>query len=93
MFLNNYRYILLKLYLSITTSRSVAFSTCVLFISLIQSVNSAQFLNNTCLSFLSAYLAVVVALATTTIILLLTSIYASIQSLRLDISIEVLNLI
>ena len=39
----------IKLYIDITTSRSLALSTCVLFISLIKSVNRAQFLNVTCL--------------------------------------------
>ena len=35
----------MKLYISITTSISLALSICVLFISLMQSVNGAQFLN------------------------------------------------
>ena len=35
----------MKLYISITPSMSLALSICVLFISLIQSVNGAKFLN------------------------------------------------
>ena len=38
----------MKLYLDITTSLSLALSTCVLFISLMQLVNGAQVLNTTC---------------------------------------------
>ena len=44
-YLNNYRYILLKLHTGISTPLSLALSTCVLFISLMQSVNEEQFLN------------------------------------------------
>ena len=39
----------IKLYIGITTSMSLALSICVLFISLMQSVNGAQFLNTTSL--------------------------------------------
>ena len=52
MLLNNYHYILLNY-----TSASFAFSTCVFFISVMQSVNGAQFLNIARLLFLSATLA------------------------------------
>ena len=44
MFLNNYCYI------DISTSISSALAICVLFISLMQSVNGVQFLNTTSLS-------------------------------------------
>ena len=44
----------MKLYIGITTSMSLALSTCVLSISLMQSVNEAQFLNITFLLILFA---------------------------------------
>ena len=56
MILNNYCYFI-KLYISITTSRSLALSTGVLFISLIQSVNGAHILNINSLFFLPASIA------------------------------------
>ena len=49
MFANKFRYISIKLYIFITTSISLALTICILFISLIQSVNGAQFLNTTSL--------------------------------------------
>ena len=52
-FFNNYRYSI-KLYIDIITSVSLALSACVLFISLMQSVNGAQFLNMTFLLVLFA---------------------------------------
>ena len=48
MFLNNYHYSI-KLYIGITTLMSLALSICVLFISLMQLVNGAQFLNTNCI--------------------------------------------
>ena len=57
MFLNNYRNILnyilniARLYINLTTSMCLTLSICVLFISLAQSVNEAQFLNTTSLPF------------------------------------------
>ena len=67
-----------------------ALSIWVLFIFLIQLVNGAQFLNITYLFLLFATAAPAVLL---TDIFLLTSIYASLQSHKLDLSIAVLNLI
>ena len=47
MFSNNYHYIFFKLYISITTLMSLGWSISLLFISLMHSVNGAQFLNVT----------------------------------------------
>ena len=47
----------IKLYIDITTSRSLGLSSCVLNISFIPSANRAHFLNITCLLFLSAAVA------------------------------------
>ena len=56
---------------------SLALSTCVLFISLIQLVNGAQFLNTTPLSLSSACLAAALSPAPAIVIVPLTKIYAS----------------
>ena len=56
---------------------SLALSTCVLFISLMQSVNGAQFLNATPLSLSSACLAAASAPSPAVAIVPLTRIYAS----------------
>ena len=56
---------------------SLAFSICVLFISLIQLVNGAQFLNATPLSLSSACLAAASAPAHSIVTLPLTRTYAS----------------
>ena len=56
---------------------SLALSTCVLFISLMQLVKGAQFLNATPLSLSSAYLAAASAPAPLIVIVPLTRIYAS----------------
>ena len=56
---------------------SLALSTCVLFISLIQLVNGAQFLNITPLSHSSACLAAASAPAPSIVIVPLTKIYMS----------------
>ena len=64
----------IKLNISITMSISSALSTCILFISLMQFVNGAQLLNITFLLLLFGAAAVPVLL---TVIVPLTSIYAS----------------
>ena len=56
---------------------SLALSTCVLFISLIQLVNGAQFLNTTPLSLSSACQAAASSPAPVIVIVPLTKIYAS----------------
>ena len=56
---------------------SLALSTCVLFISLMQLVKGAQFLNATSLSLSSAYLAATPAPLPVIVIFPLTRIYAS----------------
>ena len=61
---------------------------CILFISLIQLVNRAQFLNTTCILLFHPPAANAV-----TVIVPLTSIYESLQSYKLDLNIDVLNLI
>ena len=76
MFLNNYHYSI-KLYTGITISISLALSISVLFISLLQLINRAQFLNITPLFISFACLAAASAPAPVIAILLLTSIYAS----------------
>ena len=60
-----------------TTTRSFALSNCVLLISLMQSVNGIQFLIITCLSFLPDCLGPAAAPTPTTVMVPLTSIYAS----------------
>ena len=76
----------IKLYISMTTSKFFALSACVLFISLMQSGNSEKSLKTASLLFLSES-----SPALTTIIVPPTSIYASLQSQKLDGSIEVLT--
>ena len=76
-----------RLYIGITTSMSLALSICVLFISLLQSVNEAQLLNRTSLLTwfgLSPACGVFVVVP-------LTTIYASLKSHKLDFSCEVIN--
>ena len=71
------------------TSMCLALSICVLFVSLMQSVNRAQFLNN-------IFLLALFGLSPTYSVIdvfPLTSIYASLNSRKIDLSIEVLNLI
>ena len=65
----------IKLCIGITTSMSLALSTCILFISLMQSVNGAQFVNIMFLSILFA--AANVAAVFSTVIVPLTHMYAS----------------
>ena len=89
MFLNNYHYILL--YTGITISISLVLSTCLLFISLMQLVNGAQLLNIT-LS-LVLFAAAPAAAVLLTVLFPLASIYASLQSHKLDFNILVSNLI
>ena len=76
----------IKLYISMTTSKFIGLSACVLFISLMQSGNSEESLKTASLLFLSES-----SPALTTIIVPPTSIYASLQSQKLDGSIEVLT--
>ena len=78
MFLHNYHYSI-KLYIDITISISFALSICVLFISLMQLVNGAQFLNATPLSLSSACLAGATAPGPAIVIVPLTRIYASLN--------------
>ena len=63
--------------MSITASRSFGLSIYVLFISLIQLVNGAQFLNITSLSLSSACLAPALSPTPLIVILSLTSMYSS----------------
>ena len=63
--------------MGITISKSFALSTCVLFISHMQLVNGAQFLNTTPLSLSSACLAAASAHLPVVAIFSLTKIYAS----------------
>ena len=62
--------------MGITTLRYVALSSCVLFVSLMQSVNGAHFSNITCLFSLSVVVNVEVAPTPTTGIVSLISMYA-----------------
>ena len=80
----------IKFYIGITISIFWALSTCVLFVSLMQLVNGAQFSNT--------YLLVLFAAASSaamfrTAIVPLKCMYASLQSLKFDLIIDVLNLI
>ena len=70
---------------------SLALSTCVLFISLIQSVNEARFSNTTFL--LLFFPPVPLAAVFATDIVPRTNIYASLESHKLYFRIAVLNLI
>ena len=74
LFLNYLSLYSIKLYVGISTSVSLALSIFALFISLIQSVNGAQFLNTTSLP---ALIAGAGAATHTTVIVPLTNIYAS----------------
>ena len=73
MFWNKYYYILLNC-IGITTSISWASSTCVLFIPLMQLVKGARFLN---ITFLSVSLGTAAVPVFETVIVTLTSMYAS----------------
>ena len=64
----------IKLYIDITASMSWVFSICVLFISLMQSVNGARFLDTT---FLLTLIGSAGASTRATVIVHLKSIYAS----------------
>ena len=79
------------LYIGITISISLALSIWVLFILLMQSVDGAQFLNITFLLVLFASASAAAVLLTDTFPL--ASIYASLQSHKLDLSIDALKLI
>ena len=68
-------------------------SICVLFISLVQLINGAQFLNATPLSLSSKCLAAASAPSPAIVIVRLTRIYASLESHKLDFKVVVLNLI
>ena len=81
----------IKLYIGITDSVSWASSTCVLFISIIQLVNGAQFLKITFLFLLFSDVSCFDVSGT--VIVPLTVIYASLYSRKFDLIIEVLNLI
>ena len=72
---------------------SLALSTCVLLISLMQLINGAQFLNATPLSLPSACLVAASAPSQIIVIVPLTRMYASLKSHKLDFKIVVLNLI
>ena len=73
------------------------FSICVLFISLMQLVNGAQFLNTTSIPLpvylYYHYLYNMPVTNAATVIVPLTSIYATLQSNKLDLNMEYLNLI
>ena len=80
----------IKFYIGITISISWVLSTCVLSVSLMQLVNGAQFSNT--------YLLVLFAAASSaamfrTAIVPLKCMYASLQLLKFDLIIDVLNLI
>ena len=82
MFLRNDHYILLtKLYISITTS-IITLLHCVLFISVMQSVNSAQVFSIAPLSLLSASLAASSAPDSATVVFPLANIIKSLQSCK-----------
>ena len=72
-FLNNYHYIFIKLYIGITISKSLALFISVLFISLLQSITGAQFLSITILSISSACLVAASFPAPVIVIVRLTS--------------------
>ena len=78
----------IKLYIGIITSICLALSVCVLFISLMQSVNGTQFLNTTSLHH---YLVLLVLVLVKIDVVPLTSIYALLKSHKLDLNFEVLN--
>ena len=78
----------IKLYIGIITSICLALSVCVLFISLMQSVNGTQFLNTTSLHH---YLVLLVLVLVKIDVVPLTSIHALLKSHKLDLNIEVLN--
>ena len=63
--------------MGIKPSRFFPLSTCELFMSLMQSVNRATFLNVTCLFLLHAYVAAAFVPASAIVIVLFTSIFAS----------------
>ena len=71
------------------TSMCLALSICVLFVSLMQSVNRAQFLHNIFLLALFGLSPIYSVID----VFPLTSIYTSLNSRKIDLSIEVLNLI
>ena len=75
-YVRDYEVTLALLYIGITTSMLLALTFCVFFISLMQSVNGAQFLNTTSISLLLFATAGPTALFET-VIVPLTSIYAS----------------
>ena len=92
MLLHNFLLYSIKLYISITISRFSTLFIWALFNSLMQSVNSAQCLNITCLLFLSASIVGSIAPCLTNVIVPFTNIYVSLQSQRLDFYIIGLNL-
>ena len=63
---------------------SLALSICVLFISLMQSVNGAQFLKAFSLSTLFG----IFTACSATVFFLITGIYASLESLKLDLTLK-----
>ena len=71
------------------TGMCLALSICVLFVSLMQSVNRAQFLNNI---FLLALFGLSPTYSVVGVVPV-TSIYASLNSRKIDLSIELLNLV
>ena len=81
----------IKFYINIKTLMSLAWSVCVLFMCLLQSVSREQFLNTTSLLLLFGF--TVGGNTGVIVIVPLTSIYASLQWYKLYFSIEVLNLV
>ena len=77
MVLNNYHYILLNCKLALQHQFIFSLSTCLLFISIIQSGSSAKFLNIVCLLFISAALAAALAPLSTALKVPVTKTYAS----------------
>lgn len=70
------------------TSRSLELSTCVLFTSLIQFVNGTHVLNITNLFFLSAAIGAAILPCPTTVMVPLSSVYASLNSFKLEFKIS-----
>ena len=92
-FLNNYSYIPLSYTLAIVTARSLALSTRVLFVSLMQSVNRAQFLNITSLLFLSAAISATFAPCSMTVWFLSQVCMHQCNHIKFGFNIAFLNLI
>ena len=87
MFWNNYQYILSNYILAILYQISLALYIYILFISVLQLINGAQFLNITSLFLSSTCLAASSAPASGIVILPLKIVYASLESHKLDFKI------